>query len=175
MDKDQANQEPHGANRGEQAFGSAGSSPVHPATNDLDLLEKKQRHHDGTKRNIALQRAYQRQWMRDRRAEGLAAMGGKCVRCGSKDRLEVDHIDPTSKVTHRVWAMGRAKREAELAKCQLLCRSCHQKKSAPEIGAAVSASNRRRADDRKKSQAERDAAYNAWLATYRNKPKRVRR
>ena len=78
-------------------------------------------------------RAYQRQWMRDRRAEAVAAFGGRCRQCGSVERLQFDHIDPATKTTNAIWAMGKAKREAELAKCQLLCAACHAAKTRAEM------------------------------------------
>jgi hypothetical protein len=36
------------------------------------------------------------------------------------------HFDPFDKVAHRVWSWTPAKRDAELAKCIILCRRCHQ-------------------------------------------------
>lgn len=71
-------------------------------------------------------RAYQRQWIADRRAQFF---DGKACECGSTDRLELDHIDPTKKVSHKIWSWSAAKREAELVKCQVLCYDCHKKKS----------------------------------------------
>lgn len=73
-------------------------------------------------------RAYNRAWMGRRRSEWIAA-NGPCKHCGGTDRLEVDHIDPHQKISHRVWSWTLEKRAAELAKCQVLCRSCHQAKS----------------------------------------------
>lgn len=77
------------------------------------------------------QREYQRQWIAKRRAEWLE-QHGPCVVCGSWDNLEVDHIDPATKLTHNVWSLGKAKREAELAKCQVLCREHHVEKSTAQ-------------------------------------------
>lgn len=71
---------------------------------------------------------YQRQWIAQRRAQWLQ-QNGPCVVCGSKENLEVDHIDPTQKVTHKVWSLALEKREAELSKCQVLCADCHLKKT----------------------------------------------
>ena len=58
------------------------------------------------------QRAYLREWMRARRAEWLADKG--CVWCGATANLQIDHIDRTQKVSHRVWSWSRPKRDAEL-------------------------------------------------------------
>jgi hypothetical protein len=51
--------------------------------------------------------------------------GKACVRCGSVESLELDHIDPATKVHHTVWDWSPARRETELAKCQVLCPPCH--------------------------------------------------
>ncbi len=66
-----------------------------------------------------------------RRRQVLEKMGGECIRCGTKDNLEIDHVDPKLKsfsisefITHS-WK----KIEPELSKCQLLCVDCHKRKS----------------------------------------------
>jgi hypothetical protein len=68
---------------------------------------------------------YQRLWIARRRSEWFQA-NGPCKRCGSPDHLELHHIDRLTKVTHNVWSWRIEKREAELAKCIILCRDCHQ-------------------------------------------------
>jgi 5-methylcytosine-specific restriction endonuclease McrA len=73
------------------------------------------------------QREYVRQWVAKRRRLYLADKA--CVQCGSTDRLEVDHRDPEQKVSHRIWSWSEKRREAELAKCQILCYDCHLKKT----------------------------------------------
>ncbi len=78
-----------------------------------------------------VQRAYVRRWRADRRAAWLSDK--KCAICGSKERLEVDHIDPKSKVDHKVWTWSEPRREAELAKCQVLCYEHHKAKTAREL------------------------------------------
>jgi len=62
--------------------------------------------------------------MNDRRRQWLKAHG-PCVRCQSGERLEVHHRDQTQKINHRVWSWSEARRTAELAKCEVLCRHCH--------------------------------------------------
>lgn len=73
--------------------------------------------------DLGKQRAYQREWMRRRRADALA--GKSCVFCGSSDRLEFHHWDPAAKTDHNVWSWSAERREAELAKCVVLCHDCH--------------------------------------------------
>lgn len=72
---------------------------------------------------------YQNQRLKQARLDWLNA-NGPCKSCGSWERLEVDHIDPTTKVTHRVWSMSVNERDKELAKCQPLCHVCHKEKTA---------------------------------------------
>lgn len=87
-------------------------------------------------------RAYDRERYAGFRREWIAA-NGPCQQCGSSKDLEVDHIDPTTKLSHRVWSWSRVRREAELAKCRVLCGSCHQRKTSAEMGAAHRAGKRR--------------------------------
>lgn len=77
------------------------------------------------------QREYQRQWMANRRAEFFT--GKACVQCDSTDRLELDHIDRQVKVSHNIWSWSRERREAEIAKCQVLCHDCHREKTNGQI------------------------------------------
>jgi hypothetical protein len=79
----------------------------------------------------ARRREYARKWVAARRKAWLLA-NGPCVDCGSSEDLEVDHVDPSTKVTHNVWSWAKARREAELAKCVVRCTVCHKKKSAGE-------------------------------------------
>jgi hypothetical protein len=83
-------------------------------------------------------RKYIRARKHARRARLIEMLGGKCVRCGSTDRLEFDHIDPATKR----FAIGADLSRAwdvlveEALKTQLLCRPCHIAKGAedrPEV------------------------------------------
>lgn len=51
------------------------------------------------------------------------------MRCGSWDELEIDHIDPSQKVDHNVFSWSQERRDAELAKCQVLCSKHHLEKT----------------------------------------------
>lgn len=75
-------------------------------------------------------KAYNRAWMAARRAAFF--LGRSCVLCGATERLELDHIDPKCKTTNAIWSWSQERREAELTKCQVLCRSCHRLKTNRE-------------------------------------------
>jgi hypothetical protein len=54
--------------------------------------------------------------------------GKVCVRCQGTDKLHFHHVDPTTKL----FTIGRSDRSIkaitlEMAKCILLCSSCHHK------------------------------------------------
>jgi 5-methylcytosine-specific restriction endonuclease McrA len=78
-------------------------------------------------------KAYQNRWLANRRAEWIKA-NGPCKHCGTWENLEVDHINPVKKKYEisRIWSRKKSFRERELAKCQVLCKLCHLKKSAEE-------------------------------------------
>lgn len=83
------------------------------------------------------QREYQRNWVKARRDFWLSE-NGPCATCGSRIDLEVDHLDPDTKVTHRVFSWTKEKRDKELAKCQVLCSRCHMDKSISDWGKSPS-------------------------------------
>lgn len=77
---------------------------------------------------------YHRKYKAARRAEWFE--GKVCVKCGSDQDLQMDHIDEDTKdsrirtVNHNVFSWSKAKRDAELAKCQVLCEPCHRQKTS---------------------------------------------
>jgi DNA-binding XRE family transcriptional regulator len=74
-------------------------------------------------------RKYQREWLAKRRQVGLDYLGGRCASCGTTDKLELDHIDPSTKVDHKIWSWKWERQIVELDKCQLLCETCHTTKT----------------------------------------------
>ena len=82
-------------------------------------------------------RTYQREWKANRRAIYLT--GKSCTVCGSTEFLEIDHIDPATKHpalikigyngAQSIWSWSPSRREAELAKCQVLCKDHHKEKT----------------------------------------------
>lgn len=77
------------------------------------------------------QREYQRKWKRERRERYFSDK--ECAECGSTENLELDHIDPDDKGTHKIWSFSKKKREKELEKCQVLCSDCHKEKTVKEL------------------------------------------
>ena len=73
--------------------------------------------------------------MSARRLSWIQSKGGKCAKCGSTSQLEVDHIDRLSKEfsVSAVWSRSENIREAELGKCQVLCKECHAKKTYEDL------------------------------------------
>ncbi len=104
----------------------------------------------------AAKTAYQKRWLQERpgymrqytrelierlKLEAIIAAGGRCLDCGYSDIshpevFDFDHRDPASKhprLRHSRRGTGIALimlpeslREAELAKCDLLCAICHR-------------------------------------------------
>ena len=66
---------------------------------------------------------YARRWVSARRKAFFADK--ECQTCGSTDDLQIHHRDPATKESHCVWSWSAARREAELAKCDILCLGCH--------------------------------------------------
>lgn len=79
---------------------------------------------------------YFRKRYEDRMALAFEILGDKCVNCGSIDNLEFDHIDPKSKIAElsNLTRHSLKKFLDEVAKCQVLCSSCHHDKSTIESG-----------------------------------------
>ncbi len=91
------------------------------------------------KKSRSERNAYMRQYMSDRyrrrKAEALERLGGCCALCGNFDDLEFDHIDPKTKryTIARIWLHSESKFWAEIVKCQLLCRMCHEEKTIIDL------------------------------------------
>lgn len=81
---------------------------------------------------LAVKQKRQREWVAARRAQWFKA-NGSCTKCGSWDRLEVDHINPLEKTSHKVFSWCKEKRELELSKCQVLCYFCHKQKTKVDM------------------------------------------
>jgi hypothetical protein len=72
-----------------------------------------------------------------RRQESFIFLGGKCAKCGCIPTIfEFDHIDPTTKefTLGKKWSVDEETYYNELKKCQILCKECHNRKTAEEKG-----------------------------------------
>ena len=79
-------------------------------------------------------RRRERYWSRKR--EAIQILGGQCVWCNSTEDLQLDHINPSTREYRfpHFYKCGDKVFYEEVNKCQLLCRSCHAKKSVSERG-----------------------------------------
>lgn len=82
--------------------------------------------------NPEQQREYQRRWIAKRREQWFTSHG-PCIDCGTWESLELDHVDPSLKITHNVWSWKQERREAELAKCVARCEECHAKRTVSQL------------------------------------------
>ena len=71
-----------------------------------------------------LQNEYNRKWLAARRAAWFKDKA--CIKCGSKESLENHHRDRATKVASAVWSWSQARRNAELEKCDVMCKRCHR-------------------------------------------------
>jgi 5-methylcytosine-specific restriction endonuclease McrA len=76
-------------------------------------------------------REYDKQWRQRRRIQYFEDK--ICAKCGSKVDLELDHIDPSTKISHSIWSWSEERRDSELKKCQVLCYNCHKEKTAIDL------------------------------------------
>lgn len=56
-----------------------------------------------------------------------------CVKCGSVEKLELDQIDPKTKIANAVWSWSEKRRLEEISKCQVLCYKCHKEKTKTDF------------------------------------------
>lgn len=88
------------------------------------------------RRTYAQRKLYFTQRYHTRRTAALRQLGGTCAECGTTDELTFDHIDTDVRNVYQIGALfmwGAEERiETELGLCQLLCRSCHGRKTRLE-------------------------------------------
>ncbi len=77
------------------------------------------------------QREYQREWMRERREVFFADKF--CAYCDGVDKLELHHVDPDTKVSHRIWSWSLERQKEELKKCIVICNDCHKEETAKQL------------------------------------------
>jgi len=85
-----------------------------------------------------------------RMSEAKAKLGGQCAKCGAIDKLELDHVDPLTKlftIGTKLASVSEAKYQAEIIKCQLLCHDCHNEKTVSELTRDVCKNGHKRTID----------------------------
>lgn len=70
------------------------------------------------------------------RKGALEYLGGKCIQCEAVFDLQIDHKNRSEREmrTDALFHLCEEKWKRELDKCQLLCRSCHIRKTISELG-----------------------------------------
>lgn len=84
-------------------------------------------------------RDYFRRVRRERKKEAIKYLGGKCSGCGTKEKLEFDHLERKTKLANisNILAYNKEKFWSEIQKCQLLCRECHTKKTKKQLSKPI--------------------------------------
>lgn len=79
---------------------------------------------------------YMRNRREDKKCRARQLLGNACVQCGSTIDLQFDHINPTTKhnTIANMFSHGEKLFLEEIAKCQLLCRTCHIEKTRIDFG-----------------------------------------
>jgi hypothetical protein len=85
--------------------------------------------------NNEYMRVYMLERYHARRAEAIARLGGKCAWCDTPEDLQIDHIDWCTKSfsVSALWSVSKERYEAEIAKCQVLCRPHHKVKTRTDL------------------------------------------
>ena len=88
-------------------------------------------------KNKSKQLEYQKLWMRKRRQEFFADK--QCKNCKTSKNLQLHHLNPDEKKSHKIWSWSKEKRNNELRKCIILCKNCHkeQHKSQAKCGSST--------------------------------------
>lgn len=70
------------------------------------------------------------------RQKAIEILGEKCNKCGSKEKLQFDHIDKNGKKFNVSMWLSKTLGDfwEEIKKCQLLCEKCHIEKTVLERG-----------------------------------------
>src|SRR3972149_2694359 len=83
--------------------------------------------------DVSQQRKYQREWRAARRR--TVFNGKNCALCGATENLELDHVFPETKISHKIWSWAWQRINEEMMKCRILCRPCHAERHAAEMRA----------------------------------------
>ena len=96
--------------------------------NIKDRRANARKNYDPEKARLTRPKGYSNEYYQRKRSKLIEQFGGKCVKCGSTENLEFDHIDrytKTKKVSTLLASSPWQSAVDEAQKCQLLCNSCH--------------------------------------------------
>ena len=71
-------------------------------------------------------KSYQRKWIAGRKEYYKTKMG-PCLFCDTEENIEIHHLDPSRKESHKIFSWREDRIEAELKQCIALCKGCHKK------------------------------------------------
>lgn len=74
----------------------------------------------------------QKDWAARAREKLMAELGGRCVECGSRRRLEFDCVTPMGGAHHKYdpsWRMSFYRQQHKENNLQILCKPCNGLKS----------------------------------------------
>jgi len=106
-----------------------------------------------------------KKWAREKLQCLRTRLGDKCAACGSTENLEFDCIEPRGHAHHACSTDKRATfyaREMREGNIQLLCKTCHQKKTQGPDRIA-------RADERRQRYAQWNHGYHPQVADTKTK------
>lgn len=108
-------------------------SEVGMPNKDPEKRREAQRRHYRKHKERVMGRVHQRE--KGRREEFFT--GKSCLQCGKTDKscLQIHHFDREDKVANNstIWGWVKERRQAELAKCIVLCKPCHLGVHAKEM------------------------------------------
>lgn len=74
-----------------------------------------------------------RAYAKTKEARKTFFQGKACVKCNATSDLQLDHINPAEKIDHNIWSWSEESRNAEIKKCQILCKECHKRKTKDDL------------------------------------------
>lgn len=97
-------------------------------------LESQRRHYRKNRNRYKEKQLKQRQ---ERREFLYEKLGNSCSVCGSTEKLEFDHINPSMKKGRQSFlSMGIETIKSQIDNIQVLCHNCHKAKSTAQKNAA---------------------------------------
>lgn len=101
------------------------------ATNEEYREKIREKNRQSAKKHREKRTETQKLKRQERRKILIEHLGGKCVGCGTTEKLQFDHLDRTQKLFNigKCLDYSFEKLLPEVEKCQLLCYDCHEIKS----------------------------------------------